>query len=215
VPMEELGGDFYDVFPLDDHRVGMMIGDVCGHGIPSALIATIAKSAFMREFKRSKKLSSLVKRVNEQLSDTYPSNGENYLTAFVAVFDRNTRELAYCNAGHPHPLIYRRGSKRFDVLKAAVGNPFVLFSRSSLSRSFSWKDSAVTLKKGDYLFAFTDGLTDCFNSENVKFNKRISLLGGMDFDSSDSLLKYVIGERKTYADRSGDDDIACLVMGVK
>ena len=99
MPMEALGGDLYDVYQISDKVFSVMILDVCGHGVPAALITTMAKISFNTNTKKSKDPSEVVFNVNNELYDSINGNGD-YFTAFYGVIDMEKGMLYYSNAGH-------------------------------------------------------------------------------------------------------------------
>jgi len=155
-----VSGDYYDFFPVDEHRVGLVLGDVSGKGISAALLMAAIQSALRAQFydgfapgqiSKAPDFSpaAVVDRLNRQLYANTPQ--EKYVTFFFAVYDTRTRKLSYTNGGHLPPVLFRRG--RVERLRAG-GTVVGLFPFST------YEDAEVTLEVGDVLMAFTDGITE-------------------------------------------------------
>lgn len=158
VPMDDIGGDFYDVFKISDTKVAFVIADVCGHGIPSALITSMAKVSFANNSKEHRHTGEILKAVNDEL---YTNLGESgyYLTAFYCILDKTTRKIEYSSAGHPDIFILRENEKPLALESNSVFLGF--FEDPSYSSAFQY------LQKGDRLVLYTDGLTEAKSDSDV------------------------------------------------
>jgi len=144
-----VGGDFYDVFSVREGSIAILLGDVAGHGIDAARAATLSKDAAHAFSHQSVRPEVVLRRVNELLVESLP---EGFVTMFFGVLDLATGALRYGSAGHPQPLL-RREAGGLDRLK--LGElPLGVFSDAT------WTTSEATLKPGDLLFLYTDGLTE-------------------------------------------------------
>ena len=99
MPMEALGGDLYDVYQISDKVFSVMILDVCGHGVPAALITTMAKMSFSNNAKKYNTPHEVISNVNMELTEILENSG-NFLTAFYAIIDIKEKTITYTNAGH-------------------------------------------------------------------------------------------------------------------
>src|SRR5438045_6198912 len=99
----EVGGDFYDFIDLPDGRVGLVVGDVTGHGVPAALVMATTRSVLRSEAPRLVAPGKVLERVNEFLHDDIPAN--MFVTCLYAVLDPRTGALRYANAGHDLPFV--------------------------------------------------------------------------------------------------------------
>jgi phosphoserine phosphatase RsbU/P len=162
VPTEDVGGDFYNLYRLSDRRIGVMIGDVSGHGYQAALIMALTMSASAIHAQGTTDPAEMLRRlytsVKEELTTT-----EMFVSALYAVVDRERRELRYGNMGHPHAFVITRagGVERL----AAGGPPLGMLDEAPDSVTRPWDPD------GDVLLLFTDGITDARNREGQRLDE--------------------------------------------
>ncbi len=151
-PAEMVGGDFYQVFQLQDDKVGVMIGDVSSHGFPAALIMALAMSAasiYASEFPMPAKV---LRHVDDALRDELETT-EMYLTLFYGVLDPTAQTLTWSNAGHPHAFVV--GADGCTERLLATDPPVGIAGPASYEQQVRRWDPS-----GDLVFLFTDGLSD-------------------------------------------------------
>ena len=154
-PAREVGGDFYDFFELSRERIGFVVADVSGKGIPAALFMMSAKTAIHGAMEAKADLAKAIDLANRSLCKNNES--EMFVTAFAGVLEYRTGKLTYVNAGHNKPLIMHNGE--WSWLKERSG-PYL--------GSFDWveyKKFELQLQPGDELFAYTDGVSEAFNAD--------------------------------------------------
>jgi serine phosphatase RsbU (regulator of sigma subunit) len=152
IPAESVAGDFYNLFKLGEGRVGVMIGDVSGHGYQAALIMALTMSAMTIHAQTTadpgETLYALLSSVREELTTT-----EMFVSAFYAVIDRGRGELRYANTGHPHAFVMSEDGE-FQRL-AAIDPPL------GMAAGARPKTAKRPWKAGrDLLVLFTDGVSD-------------------------------------------------------
>ncbi|RME88794.1 MAG: serine/threonine-protein phosphatase, partial [Candidatus Hydrogenedentota bacterium] len=103
-PMEKVSGDFFDLIPMPGDSLGVLVADVMGHGIPAALVTTMAKITFQEQCRRNTRLDEIFYHVNRELCDNVP--GPEYLTAFLIRLEKDGT-VHYANASHCNALVYR------------------------------------------------------------------------------------------------------------
>jgi sigma-B regulation protein RsbU (phosphoserine phosphatase) len=170
-PAKEVGGDFYDFFPLGDDKVCVIIADVSGKGVPAALFMVVAKTLIKEQALSDKKLHEVFYETNNRLCSGNSAN--MFVTAFMAVLNIKTGVLEFVNAGHNLPFILRSGFVEQLELKRS----FVLGGMED----FVYTTQSTRLEKGDMLFMYTDGVTEAMNGlEEFYSEERLeSLLIGM------------------------------------
>jgi phosphoserine phosphatase RsbU/P len=162
LPAREVGGDFYDYFLLDDHRLVLTIGDVSGKGIPAALYMAAVQSALRVALRQRQTLPAALEAINDLL---VANNDEAmFATLFCAVIDICDGVGAVCNCGHPAPFILRRagGSNRIASSSPPLG----------VQLSASFNTEAVVLRSGDVFFLWTDGLSDALNAAGERYGEQ-------------------------------------------
>ncbi|MBR3251285.1 MAG: PP2C family protein-serine/threonine phosphatase, partial [Erysipelotrichaceae bacterium] len=160
-PAKEVGGDFYDFFMIDDHRIGLVIADVSGKGVPAALFMVISKTLLKNRALMGGTPSEIVGYVNEQLNEG--NEADMFVTIWYAEFDLFTGKGIAVNAGHEHPAIYRAETGRYD-LDVYRHSPIC-----GTMPGMNFREHEFELKPGDRMFVYTDGLPEATNSQKELF----------------------------------------------
>lgn len=173
-PCEELGGDFLHVFAFDERYVGMYVVDVCGHGVPSSLLAvTIGRSLNLDASGKSALTEPSADprgfdiidpaRVATQLNLQFPMDAVTglYFTLLYGVLDTVQGAFRFVSAGHPGPLVAKADGTA--AICTVAGRPIGLWPESD------YKESLLQLNPGDRLFLFTDGLSEERNAHGDQF----------------------------------------------
>ena len=209
-PAKEVGGDFYDFFMVDDDHFVVSVADVSGKGVPAALFMVIAKTLLKDAAYRFKTPAEIFEHVNETLCESNESG--LFVTCWLAIFEISTGKLTFANAGHTSPVIYKDGeisfleSKPNLMLAAMEGIPY--------------KNHEISIKPGDRLFLYTDGITEATNSSNQLYGEE-RLLSIMKTEkaknlTSKELLAFVRSDiDKFVAQAPQFDDITMLEMVYK
>lgn len=146
-----VGGDYYDFLPLEDGRIAVVIADVSGHDIASALVMAMGRNLIRTLFSQTQRPSELLARTSESLrKDTHSAR---YITMFLAILDPNTMTLTYANAGHNYPLFLTEQSETFQSLET-TGFPLGLVD------DFEYEERVLPLSPGDLLILYTDGVIE-------------------------------------------------------
>jgi serine phosphatase RsbU (regulator of sigma subunit)/predicted ester cyclase len=160
-PAREVGGDFYDFHPLPEGRLGLVVGDATGKGVPAALVMSTTCGMLQLAAQASDSSSSpgeVLKRVNEALLVRIPSN--MFVTCFYAILEPRSGSLSYANAGHDLPHLWHGG----DALELrARGMPLGLM----LGTSYEQKE--IELLNGETALFYSDGLVEAHNPEGEMF----------------------------------------------
>lgn len=167
-PAREVGGDFFDVFDLGRGRVGLVIGDVSGKGVPAALFMMRALNALRSQMLACDDLGSVLTSVNAALYQD--GELEVFVTALVSVVDTTTGRVRYANAGHMPPLVVRAGQGQ-----AGPGEPQDAWLDCApervigVSRAYRYTQREVRLAPGDGMLLYTDGVTDVADPDRAFF----------------------------------------------
>jgi sigma-B regulation protein RsbU (phosphoserine phosphatase) len=166
MPAESVGGDFYNLFRLGDHRVGAMIGDVSGHGYQAALIMALTMSASAIHAQTTadpgETLHALFSSVRDELATT-----EMFISAFYGVIDRVNGELLYANTGHPHAFVV--SADGVCARLAANDPPLGMADRQPMTGRRHWD------AEHDLLVLFTDGLSDARSESGQRLGEEALL----------------------------------------
>lgn len=201
----EVGGDLYDVFPLPDGRLAVVIGDVAGKGLGAALLVSSLLPLLRGLAGSIADPSDLVHRLNAVLfAATEPIR---YATLFVGLLDPATGELAYVNAGHNPPFVVRGDGTTMTL--SGTGLPVALMDDGV------WKAGTASLAAGDLLALYTDGIPEAWNAADEDYgDERLrkllaSLRGRPTADVRDAVLadvKAFVGEAPT------SDDVTLVLL---
>jgi sigma-B regulation protein RsbU (phosphoserine phosphatase) len=163
-PAKEVGGDFYDFFMLDADTLAVVIADVSGKGVPSALFMVIAKTLIKNNAQMGKSPKEVFETVNKILCENNEAN--MFVTVFMAYLDLRTGDMTCVNAGHNPPLLARGG--RCEWIRLNSG--FVLAGMDHITYS----QTTFTMEPGDMLYIYTDGLTEAMDAKGALWgNERL------------------------------------------
>ena len=161
LPSRTVGGDYYDVIPLDAHRVALAIGDVTGKGIPAAFLMANLQAALYLLIQEGIPLNQVLERLNALFYANTPA--DKFVTLFVAILDAPKKKLLFVNGGHNYPLLITREG---NVQELQIGGLLVgAFPQASYSVG------TVDLLPGSLLFTYTDGITELTNPEGKEFGE--------------------------------------------
>lgn len=146
-----VGGDYYDFFTLPDGRIALIIADVSGHDIASALVMAMGRNLIRILFETMSTPAEVLAKTSQVLRrDTQAAR---YITMFLAILDPQAMKMTYSNAGHNYPLFLRKGAAKFENLETG-GFPLGLVD------DFNYMEETVDLNPGDQLILYTDGVTE-------------------------------------------------------
>ncbi|TYT73932.1 PP2C family protein-serine/threonine phosphatase [Desulfobotulus mexicanus] len=165
-PALEVSGDYFDFFPLDDHRLGIVIADASGKGIPAALIANAARVLLMANPRQQDRPEALFKTLNRTLPQTMGMG--HFLTMSYLLLDTDQRELTLVSAGHD-PVFIKKASGEILSLKPP-GYPFCRLHQKTFDLRL--KSLTLSFEPGDTIFAYTDGLSESLSPEQIPFGEQ-------------------------------------------
>jgi len=168
------GGDYYDVLPMPDGRLGVVIADATGHGTPAAVLMAMAKALLRGAPGTLAPPDLALARLNRELHEILPPGW--FLTACLVVLDPASGAFAYALAGHEPPIVVRARTGAADRLPDAGGPPLGPFPAPGYAAA------AGMLERGDTLVLYTDGVTEAMNEAHELFGIEglQSVLGGAD-----------------------------------
>src|SRR5215211_7468880 len=204
-PAREVGGDFYDFFDLEEGRVGVVVGDATGKGMPAALVAE-ATSNMLRAVAQALGSSSpgkVLAQVNETLVARIPPN--MFVTCFYAILDPKSGRLVYANAGHDLPYLHRNGEA--EELRAR-GMPL------GLMPGMSYEEKEIELDAAECVLFYSDGLVEAHNPKSEMFGfPRLRALVA-EYAEQGSLADFLMDELHSFTGEGWEqeDDITLLTL---
>ena len=205
-PAKEVGGDFYDFFFVDDHRLYFVIGDVSDKGVPASLFMAVTKTLIRSKTNNLTAPDEVLSQVNQELCTDNDSN--MFVTVFCGVLHTRTGEVWYSNGGHNPPYLLsacgsaeplpRTGGLVLGAMEEAV-----------------YRTQQITLRTGDGLFLYTDGITEAMDARGNLFSEQRlqAVLQQTSGDSPTQRIHEVVGAVKRFADTAPQsDDITALAL---
>lgn len=163
VPAKEVGGDFYDMFFIDDDHLAICVADVSGKGIPASLVMMISKILIKNVSKIDADVSLAFNRVNNMLCDG--NNSSIFVTSWFGIIDLRNGKMEFVNAGHNPPLLFSSKTGEFEYLRTKPN--LVLAGMADVS----YLKNEIQLEPGDRLFLYTDGVTEATNLKNELYGE--------------------------------------------
>jgi serine phosphatase RsbU (regulator of sigma subunit) len=204
-PAREVGGDFYDFFELPDGRLGIVVGDATGKGVPAALVMASTRS-MLRAVAQASNYSpgEVLRRVNDPLVTDIPPN--MFITCFYCILDPESGRLKYANAGHDLPYLHRRRGEAEEL--RARGMPL------GLMPGMGYEEKEIVLEAGEATLFYSDGLVEAHDPEGHMFSfPRLRALIAQHAEK-ESLEKALLEELYSFVGEGWEqeDDITLLAL---
>jgi sigma-B regulation protein RsbU (phosphoserine phosphatase) len=209
---EQTGGDYYDVFALgreDTTRFAVVVGDVSGHGVPSALLMATARALIRLRSSQPGEAAAIIEDVNRQLSLDAENTGQ-FMTLFYGVFDSRNKTVQYVRAGHDPAMVYDPVEDRFTELKG----PGIAMG---LDENYRFEESRQDLATGQVILIGTDGIWEMHNGKGEMFGKKRlrSVVRTSANLSAGEIMAAITAELKVFrGDFGSEDDVTMVVVKV-
>ncbi|MCK9483170.1 MAG: SpoIIE family protein phosphatase [Candidatus Marinimicrobia bacterium] len=205
-PAKEVGGDFYDFFLIDKDRLGLVIGDVSGKGIPAAIFMAVSRTLLKATALKGLPTGECLSYVNELIC--LESTASMFVTIFYGIFNTTTGELEYANGGHNPPYLLKADG---SVQLLEMTNGMAL----GVMEELDYQMKSIALHSGDGLFLYTDGVTEAFNAAGqIYTDERLAkLLAGSNTHPIKEIVQKVFQDVHEYSTGiEQSDDITILAM---
>ena len=207
-PAREVGGDYYDLLPLDDDHFGLVMADVSGKSVHAALYMAVTRALFLAKAADYQSPYDAAHQIHNLLMSS--SNSDMFVTVFYGIINRETREMRYVRAGHDLP-IHIRQTGQLSLLK--VPGRFL----GSLD-GLILNEATLRFSPGDALICYSDGLTDATSPDGSFYGleRLTTVVAGAANESAGGLAKAIIADVDAFrAGASQPDDMTLLVMKVE
>ncbi len=213
LPARYLSGDYFDYIPLDENRLGVVIADVSGKGIPAALLMAMCRSALRVLAPAGESPADVMRKLNAQI---YPDIKEDmFISMAYAAIDRRDGSVTLVRAGHDAPLVFRAKDGSIEVIKPpgmAVGiDSGGAFNRVTV-------DFSVPMEPGDCLVFYTDGVTEALNRSGEEFGLEAMkrTIQGCASEGAAAIVRRVAEEVRAFVgDHPQHDDITLIAIKKK
>lgn len=206
-PAKEVGGDFYDMFLLDDSHLAICMADVSGKGVPASLIMMISKILIKNVSKIDREVDKVFNRVNNMLCEK--NDMGLFVTCWFGILNLESGDLEFVNAGHNPPLLYKIANGSYEYLKT---KPNIVLAGME---NTTYTKHITKIEPGDRLFLYTDGVVEATNTDNKLYGEErlIKLLNNnLELDSI-STIKEVKKDLDQFSKNAEQfDDITMLAL---
>jgi serine phosphatase RsbU (regulator of sigma subunit) len=209
-PARIAGGDYFDVIDLASHAVAVCIGDVCGKGMPAALMMANLQAAVRTCASKNMRPRDVCEALNRLMCDNLA--GQGFITFFYAVLDKDddgVGRCVFCNAGHNPPMLFRFGG---DVQRLDCGGAIL-----GVRTDWHYDEQTVRLDAGDRLLMYSDGLTESRSPDGEEFGDRrlIELVRRDDSLAVDALIERALAGAAHFSGGRFDDDVTVVAVAVE
>ena len=206
-PARAVGGDYFDVLKLSETRLAICIADVSGKGVPAALLMANVQASLRATVRDMDSPARVCSIINGMLCETIAA--DKFVTFFCGVVDAEARTFRYCDAGHPYPILVSSGA--VQALDQGGGAVLGVFP------AWKYEEATVSLRAGDRLLLFTDGITEAANSQDEEFGmERVAAFAKTNFASTAAQMnRQLLAQVTQFCGAHFMDDATLLVLAVK
>ena len=203
---KDVGGDFYDFFRIDDQRIGFVVADVSGKGVPAAIFMAVSRTLIRATGVRGVSPAECISYSNELLAQE--SANSMFVTAFYGIYNLTTGQVTYTTAGHNPPYLMKADG---TILQLPFSSDLVVGAIDD----FKYSEETLQLEHGDTLLLYTDGVTEAINSGDEEFGEQRlqAVLAQLTSNSSQDIIERI---KACVSDFAGEaeqsDDITLLAI---
>ena len=212
IPARQVSGDYFDYIRMDPTRLGVVIADVSGKGVPASLIMAMCRSVLRSEAVNKTSPSEVLRRVNEQL---YPDIKEDmFISMAYLILDADGRQATLARAGHDAPLLYRAATKEVEKL-TPKGMALGIDSGEFFNRVCAY--FSFTMEKGDCILLYTDGATEALDQEGLEYGlpRLVQGLQASAPHGAVSVVRFVADDVKSFVGMHPQHDDITLIAIAK
>ena len=209
VPARQVGGDYYDWLPRDKEGLDLIIADVSGHDVSSALIMAETRTFILARAREIQGAREMLTALNEFFYEDL-GRAELFITMFYLKYNTGTHQLSFASAGHNLPLLWRAGTGKCDRLDA---EGLIL----GIRKKVIFEEEKTSLERGDVLLLYTDGVTEAENSEGDFFGEErlCAVLAEHHELHPRQVIDHVLEQVRLFTGtRNFNDDVSMVIMRV-
>jgi len=205
IPAQEVGGDYFDFIPIDEHRMAFCLGDVTGKGLPASLLMANLQATLRGQTLTTGSPKTCLERSNQLLYQS--TSPEKFATLFYAILDLENHHIHYSNAGHDNPYLC---SSRVPTKRLKIGGiPLGMLP------DFSFEQESIPLEDDSILVAYSDGVTEAMNVQEEMFGEEriAAVIEQHKHAPASEIIDHLVSAVKTFAaGYPQSDDITVVVM---
>ena len=205
-PARDVGGDFYDVFHLPGNRMGVVMADVSGKGVPAALFMMVSRTLVKGHAVSALSPADTLTRINEMLGEE--NEQAMFVTLLFGILEAETGRFTYANAGHCAPILVREGVAPSEL-------PTTSGIALGVAPGISYSEACVDLQAGDRIFLYTDGVSEAEDRDENLFEERrlMDALADLAGRSPEEINEAVCEKVRAFSGGAAQsDDITCLTL---
>jgi sigma-B regulation protein RsbU (phosphoserine phosphatase) len=202
----EIGGDYFDFMQLPNDRIGVVVADVSGKGIPAALIMTAFRALLRAQVRQDVGPEHIACSLKEVLPDLI--GDKHFVTSVYGVLDPSDGRFTYVNCGHIAPMLFRSGG---GVERLKIGGPVL----SGALRDMSYNAHEIELARGDVLVLYTDGVVDIGAEDGDEFGLerlKTTVQGSLDLSALEMIHELIRATREFYGSNDYKDDFTIVII---
>lgn len=209
IPTKEVGGDFYDFLLLDGDRLGIIVGDVSGHGVSAAMVMTAAMGAMRFAAEEKEKTDEVLVKVNQRLSKDIQEY--MFVALFYAIYEPETQKLFYTNAGQTMPYLLRNGVIHF-LPQAHASDRFPL----GIIITAVYEQLDIQLQSGDKIVFYTDGMVDAMNNEHESygFDRFSNSIKSNSNNQPNKMIEALMQNMQSFSNGNVQDDVTIVILEI-
>ncbi|NQS90509.1 SpoIIE family protein phosphatase [Patescibacteria group bacterium] len=208
IPAREVGGDFYDFIDVVEGKIGLVIGDVAGKGLPAALFMALSRSFLRAQAIGNLKANIVLEKANKLIANDAKEG--IFVTALYAILDAPAKVLQISNAGHNPSILFHSNTGECEELRMG-GIVLGAFDEAR------FQEKEITLKKGDIVVFYTDGIVEAIDNNNQQFGmeRLIKIIKDKPYLEATELIKLIKKKMKEFTkDQPQFDDFTLMVVKV-
>jgi CheY-like chemotaxis protein len=207
-PARTVSGDYFDVLRFDDDTVAVCIADVCGKGMPAAMMMANLQAAVKACASKRPSPQELCSSVNQLMCQNM---AEGFISFFYAVIDSRSKRLIYCNAGHNPPILTSDGGTRRLVRRLDRGGGIL-----GVFDKWLYEQEEVEMTSGDRLLMYTDGITESRNSRGEEFgeDRLVNMILSLKHEDAAALADGTVDAATQFSNGTFDDDLTVVAISV-
>jgi serine phosphatase RsbU (regulator of sigma subunit) len=205
-PARAVGGDYYDFIRRSPTELTLVIGDVCGKGVPAALLMATLRAFLLGETRHgADSPAAVVRTLNQLVCGSFATN--RFASFFYGHLDASTRTLRYVNAGHPPPLVCGPSRRGTNVTRLRHGGPVL-----GLLPDCTYEEGCIRLEPDDVFLAFTDGVTEATNDSEEEWGEdALVQIAGRGSSSARQVIEAIVRAADAFAGGAPQHDDMTLV----
>lgn len=205
IPAQEVGGDYYDFIPIDEHHIAFCLGDVTGKGLPASLLMANLQATLRGQTLTTASPRTCLERSNQLLYQS--TSPEKFATLFYAILDTQAHQIHYSNAGQDSPYLYssQSGIKRLKIGGIPLG----------MLPEFAFEEESIPLEHDSLLLVYSDGVTEAMNAQEDMFgdDRIAAVLDDHKLASPSEIIDQLVAAVKKHAaGHPQSDDITVVVL---